>query len=368
MEKIEKSDKYIRKGISKSRGRSRSVSVERRNKTESNSNNHVRINVFPPPTSRSRSYSVERRDTTGKRVRVGLSTSRSRSTSRTRSRSKSGDYDRQRPRTADRYDSSFQSEKPLSLKEKIRAARKQGFNGSVQDMQYLVEEGPLSFRSLGFVGGFFMILSTALDIVENLENTLDSIVSIFLFTIGFIIIQLEARPFHMQNDFMYRSICRVFSSLRYVWGRGFLYLFSGAMQLLLLSTWCMASGIYFIILGILSVVFGYRASLKLCALRNSIGTKDEIKFLFHSFDANRDGYLDMEEFREMLRAMDQNLKNNVFVAAIAAIDLENKQKISYDDFETWWEGYNNDELPIGAACFTPRNRGSSFNRRAHLMA
>lgn len=311
---------------------------------------------------------MEQRDATGKRVSVGLSSPRSRSTSRTRSRSKSDDYDHRRPRTEDRYDLSFQNQKPLSLKEKIRAARKKGLNGDVQDVQYLVEEGPLSFRSLGFVGGFFMILATALDMLENMENILETSVSIFLFITGLIIIQLEARPFYMQSECIYRSICQLFSSLRYVWGRGFLYLVSGTMQLLLFSKWCMASGIYFILLGIFSVAFGYRASLKLCALRNSIGTKDEIKFMFHSFDSNRDGYLDMEEFRAMLRAMDQNLNNNDFVAAIAAIDLDNKQKISYDDLEAWWEGYNEDELPIGASCFSSYHGDSPFNRRAHLMA
>lgn len=370
-EKIERSEQYVRQGISVSRSRSRSVSVERVHEKNSNGNKFVRttgINTTYAPNSRDRSRSVEQRDATSKTVHVGLSSPRSRSTSKTRSRSQSGDYDSRRPRTADKYDSSFQKQRPLSLKEKIRAARRKGLSGDVQDVQYLVEEGPLSFRSLGFVGGFFMILATALDILENMESNLETAASMFLFITGFVIVQLEARPFYMQSALIYRSICRVFSSLRYVWGRGFLYLVSGTIQLLLFSKWCMASGIYFIILGIFSVAFGYRASLKLCALRNSIGTKDEIKFMFHSFDSNRDGYLDMEEFRAMLRAMDQNLNHNDFVAAIAAIDLDNKQKISYDDLETWWEGYNENELPIGAGCLSFHTRDSSFNRRAHLMA
>eukprot|EP00558_Chaetoceros_sp_UNC1202_P012352 CAMPEP_0197240290 /NCGR_PEP_ID=MMETSP1429-20130617/6608_1 /TAXON_ID=49237 /ORGANISM="Chaetoceros sp., Strain UNC1202" /LENGTH=141 /DNA_ID=CAMNT_0042699897 /DNA_START=126 /DNA_END=554 /DNA_ORIENTATION=+ len=141
----------------------------------------------------------------------------------------------------------------------------------------------------------------------------------------------------------------------------------------------MISGVYFMILGAFSVVFGYRASVRLAGLRNSIQSRDEIRFLFHSFDRDRDGYLNSEEFRELLMAMGQNLEQNDFVAAMSAVDIDNKQMISYDDLETWWEGYNDADLPPGSSCFRPRNeyqqhryagnnRQGGNNPNAHLMA
>lgn len=364
---VESSDGYVTKGIhvsksrsrsvSVSKSRSRSISVESRNKRSTESN------------VRSRSRSVEHRDYDGKRVSVGLSASRSRSSSRTRSRSSSGDYSRQRKLSADRYDTALEKQNHLSLKEKIRAARRNGLQGSVQDVQYLVEEGPLSFRSLGFFGGFFMILATALDFTENMSDMLQEGTSIALFIVASIIIQLEARPFHLQIRPVYRFLCSILPAFRYVWGRGLLYVICGTVQLFLFSGWCIACGIYFILLGICSIVFGYRASLKLCSLRNSLCSRDDIRFMFHSFDRNRDGYLDLEEFRSMMYAMEQRLSNNDFVAAFSTIDVDNNQMISYEDIEAWWEGFNDGELPIGASCFSSYTNDSyRNNNKAHLMA
>jgi hypothetical protein len=117
-------------------------------------------------------------------------------------------------------------------------------------------------------------------------------------------------------------------------------------------------------------VFGYRASVRLAAIRNSITSKDDIKFMFHSFDKDRDGFLNIDEFREMMMAMDQGLDHNDFVAAMSAVDIDNKQKVSYEDLEVWWEGYNDSDLPPGVgicACSGRSSHNHKNNPNAHLM-
>ncbi len=115
------------------------------------------------------------------------------------------------------------------------------------------------------------------------------------------------------------------------------------------------------IMGVFSIVFGYRASVKLAALRNTISSKADIKFLFHSFDRDRDGYLNAEEFREMLFSLDQNLDYNDFVAAMSAVDSGNNQRVAYEDLEQWWDSYTKSELPPGSAMY----RNLSMQRRPH---
>jgi hypothetical protein len=258
------------------------------------------------------------------------------------------------------------SKDQYSLKQRIRAARKKGMKGDVYDLQYLVEEGPLSFRSFAFFGGFFMILASVLDFVETEEEPVQRLITFNLWLVGFITIQVEGRPFHMQVPFLYNGICLFFSFVRYVWGRGFLYFISGCFQFFLFTKYNMISGVYFMLLGTFSIVFGYKASVRLAGLRNSIQTKEEIKFMFHSFDKDRDGYLNSEEFRELLMAMGQNLEHNDFVAAMSAVDSDNNQMISYKDLETWWLGYIEDDLAPGASCVGYR-RHQSNNPNAHLM-
>jgi len=272
--------------------------------------------------------------------------------------------------TADYPAFTTQKEGTLSLKQRIRAARKKGMKGDVFDMQYLVEEGPLSFRSFGFIGGFFMILASLLDFVETEEDSYARLVSFNLVLIGLIAIQIEGRPFHMQIPFVYDLLCLFFTFLKYVWGRGFLYFIAGCFQFFLFTKYNIMSGLYFMLLGSFSIVFGYRASVRLAAIRNSITSKDDIKFMFHSFDKDRDGFLNIDEFREMMMAMDQGLDHNDFVAAMSAVDIDNKQKVSYEDLEVWWEGYNDSDLPPGVgicACSGRSSHNHKNNPNAHLM-
>ena len=98
-------------------------------------------------------------------------------------------------------------------------------------------------------------------------------------------------------------------------------------------------------------MFGYRASVKLASLRNSISSKADIKFLFHSFDRDRDGYLNPEEFREMLMSLDQTLNYNDFVAAMSAVDEGNNQRVAYEDLELWWDSFNKKDLPPGTSVY-----------------
>lgn len=281
-------------------------------------------------------------------------------------KSKSADYAQTRYVGTD--GSSGNAVVKMSLKQRIRNARKKGLKGDVYDMQYLVEEGPLSFRSFGFVGGFWMILSSLLDFAEHDEDAYARLVTFSLWIIGFITIMIEGRPFHMQIPFVYDIICLFFSFLKYVWGRGFLYFVAGIFQFFLLTKYNIISGVYFMLLGAFSIVFGYRASVRLASLRNSISNKDEIKFMFHSFDKDRDGYLNVEEFRELLISMDEGLDHNDFVAAMGAVDMDNKQMVSYEDLEAWWEGYNDSDLPPGAGLCSCGRKSSCHHNDAHLMA
>ncbi len=263
-----------------------------------------------------------------------------------------------------------------ALKDRIRSARKKGFKGDVHDMRFLVEEGPLSFRAFGFVGGFFMILACTLDLVEGNDsgdfNPMARLVTFYLWFAGLLAIQLEGRPFHFQMKIVFNIIVEFFNFLRFVWGRGFFYFLSGCLQFFLFTKYNMICGVYFMLLGTFSVVFGYRASVKLAALRNSLSNKADIKFLFHSFDKDRDGYLNAEEFREMLFSLDHSLDYNDFVAAMSSVDTENNQRVAYHDLESWWESYLKSDLPPGTNMYRTISMGRNASRAqtadSHLMA
>ena len=82
----------------------------------------------------------------------------------------------------------------------------------------------------GFVGGFWMILSSLLVFTEHDEDAYARLVTFTLWVIGFITIMIEGRPLHMQSKLVYDIICLFVSFLKYVWGRGFLYFVAGIFQ------------------------------------------------------------------------------------------------------------------------------------------
>jgi len=255
----------------------------------------------------------------------------------------------------------------LSLKNRIHAGRmRQKYEGESEltDLQYLVEEGPLSFRAVALLGGFFMILASILDLIDQDAADLTAmgeLITVFLWIFGFIIIILEGRPFHIQIPFLYTFLIKFFGCFKYVWGRGFFYFVGGCLQFFLFTKYDMVSGIFFMILGIISIVCGYKASVKLAGLRNSISNRSDIKYLFHSFDKDRDGLLNADEFRDMMSTMDQNLDYNEFVAALSAIDVDNNGQISIQDMEQWYVEYSENDLPPGLSLCSKNTR---YDQRA----
>lgn len=242
---------------------------------------------------------------------------------------------------------------PISLKNRIRSARRKGIKGgNVQDLQYLVEEGPLSFRSISFLCGFFMILASVLDWIDAAGDfdPMANLVTYHLWFFGFLVLTLEGRPFHVQIPIIYNILIELFHFFRFVWGRGFFYFIAGCLQFFLFTPYNMVSGVFMMILGVVSIAVGYKASVRLAGLRNTISSKSEIKFMFHSFDRDRDGYLNTEEFRELMIAMGQQVDYNDFVAALSAVDIHNNQQVSYDDLQNWWVGYSTSDLPPGMNC------------------
>jgi len=258
---------------------------------------------------------------------------------------------------------------PLSLKNRIHAGRvretRKGESES-SDLQYLIEEGPLSFRAIALLGGFFMILASILDLIDQDAadlSAMNELITVFLWIFGIIIVTLEGRPFHIQIPFLYTFLVTFFGFFKFVWGRGFFYFVGGCLQFFLFTKYDMVSGIFFMLLGIISIISGYKASVKLAGLRNSISNRSDIKYLFHSFDKDRDGLLNADEFRDMMTTMDQNVDYNAFVAALSAIDVDNNGMVSIKDMERWYIDYSENDLPPGMNCCSTSAR---YDQRAQL--
>eukprot|EP00555_Chaetoceros_dichaeta_P005271 CAMPEP_0198269204 /NCGR_PEP_ID=MMETSP1447-20131203/40438_1 /TAXON_ID=420782 /ORGANISM="Chaetoceros dichaeta, Strain CCMP1751" /LENGTH=250 /DNA_ID=CAMNT_0043960697 /DNA_START=114 /DNA_END=863 /DNA_ORIENTATION=- len=203
-----------------------------------------------------------------------------------------------------------------------------------------MRDGPMPLRALAFFGGFSMITGSVVDIIEK-ENEnygvplLFLVVSIYTWFFGLFIITMEGRPFHLEVPHFHRVILNHFEILRFTWGRGLFYLFSGSIQFCLLTTWNMICGGYMILLGFLAIYVGRRAHKKMDVMCKNIANNDTIRTKFYAYDKDRDGFLNVQEFKEFTESMDIDLSYDDFVATFTVIDSDADKKISLKDFQKW---------------------------------
>lgn len=145
---------------------------------------------------------------------------------------------------------------------------------------------------------------------------------------------LSARA-HMRN-----IMTRNFNILRFVWGRGILYIAAGTINVA--QTWIitMASGGAMILLGFIAILVGVHASRKFAALRNSLADESYLLLLFSYYDSDADGYLEAYQFTNLLSYLGMELDDRYALKAFSTIDRNGDRRISFDEFSHWWaSGY-----------------------------
>jgi len=219
---------------------------------------------------------------------------------------------------------------------------------SIQDLIKLrryAEVGPILLGGLCFVGGIATVLSIALDLLDKVRNeedwpTLSYIIfSIYTWIFGVFVIILEGRPFQITVSSVHLWISDYLKILRFLYGRGLLYLFVGSIQYLVLSSpYSAIAGGLMIILGIICYLVGLAAKVSwdnARALNPSDHTK--LKLKFELYDIDNDGYLNIEGFQDFVVSLGLNeLENINFDTAFHAIDRNKDAKISFDELEMWW--------------------------------
>jgi hypothetical protein len=95
-------------------------------------------------------------------------------------------------------------------------------------------------------------------------------------------------------------------------------------------------GGYFVILGFMIIIVGLIACKKhsTTALPNS---RDSLLEMFHTYDSDKDGFLEYQEFGKTLNAWGVNLSAEDLELACYAVDQDCDDKISQQEFANWWE-------------------------------
>jgi len=214
-------------------------------------------------------------------------------------------------------------------------------NEQVGKVRQLATEGPLSFRVLAFLGGLAMVITSVLDWIADIFrlSAFRALISVYTFMFGTVILILEGKMFVPETCKYQKKMFGLAKFLRYVWGRGLFYFFSGSLQFSQMTFLNMVSGGFMCFVGIVSIVTGWSTASKLKQMRESLINEATCNNKFKQHDIDQDEYLDSNEFTELVKDLGLEFDHNELVAAFCTIDRDDDKKISTNDFESWWERF-----------------------------
>ena len=160
--------------------------------------------------------------------------------------------------------------------------------------------------------------------------------------LGIVICLLEGKdiicPIRHQKSILHWAKC-----LHYVWGRGLLYIFAAFLAISQGNALDFVVGGYEIAVGVIALVVGRKAALKLTHLSRSVISETEMLNRFNQADDNNVGYLAVTEFETFLDLCGlQNLDVHELAAAFSAVDRDDDGKISFIDLSIWFRQFQYD--------------------------
>ena len=207
----------------------------------------------------------------------------------------------------------------------------------VTELHAQAQDGDHSLRFLALVGGLLLIAVSGLDFFGKLLtfNIIGALIEFFSVFLGVVVIILEGKSMFLSSELINR-IHKYALFLKFLWGRGCLYLIAGCLQLYQTTLLSYIAGAYLCFVGGLYVVVGQRTAYKLKALRKTLYSEQTLRSKFQEADTDGDGGLNMNQFRMLTLSLGLDLTKRETEAAFAHMIKADNQKLSYSEFHTWW--------------------------------
>lgn len=209
------------------------------------------------------------------------------------------------------------------------------------------KDGNVNFRILAFAGGISVILTSSLSILISMAHFGYLEVMVYLYTLlfGVLICILEGQFLKSRTLANIRSMTvEGLPVLKYLWGRGVLYILSGSLQMSHLSSMNILSGTFLIGVGFLFVVIGVHTRRRLSKLKKSLKDVKSLRRYFNSFDRDGDGVLDMDEFGAFVANLTgEDMDEDELEGTFGVIDTTGKGYVTLEEFQAWLKGYKDEQ-------------------------
>ena len=206
------------------------------------------------------------------------------------------------------------------------------------DVRASVMRGHFSLRLLVLLGGVALIILALFGFFWHilLLNFTAALMELFTLALGGVILVLESRQLSLPSEYM-EKLLKYALFLKFIWGRGLLYCFAGALQAMQGSTADLVIGLYIMLLGLVFIALGYITAQKLALIGRRSFNSLTIKRKFQEANTDRTGQLTLEQFGVLLDSMDIPLNNREKEIAFLYLDTTDRGTLTVDEFQAWFQ-------------------------------
>ncbi|KAG7342299.1 COPI associated protein [Nitzschia inconspicua] len=216
-------------------------------------------------------------------------------------------------------------------------------NEASSKIKKATQDGPLTFRILGFIGGIAMIVSNGLGIVDRFMsfNFTGSLVAIYGCLFGIMITLLEMPSIYCcKSGNAHASIRYYCRFLEYTWGRGVFFFFVGSLQVTNFNMLDWVVGGFMMFVGFTAIIAGMAAAKNLRLLRFSIKSEEDLKKKWDQYDADGNGAMDVKELSAFVRDSGINMTTNEIASTYMTLDKNFDDQLTYEEFYMWWKSHD----------------------------
>lgn len=210
--------------------------------------------------------------------------------------------------------------------------------------KWAAEQGYPFLSFIMNVGAIGMIVTTLIPLAQDREGYTPfatGLLAAYSIIGSSVILILEFRFFSFRNPYGCRArirnlITKNAGVLRTVWGRGWLAILVGLLQIAQEWDMTLVSGAVMVLIGIFAVIIGFYAAHKMTTLRTSLNDETQVWLEFNKHDRDNDGYINSTEFSYFISDIGMEYDDFHMLKAFNQIDTNGDQRITLRDFKRWW--------------------------------
>lgn len=211
----------------------------------------------------------------------------------------------------------------------------------VDEIAKSLKTGSMPLRVMALLAGLAVVFLALGGILSSLFsfNLASLVIEIYTVCFGCAMILMETSFVKIPPEYM-DQLYKYCFFLKFIWGRGALYIVTGSLQAAQGGLLDLIVGLYVMFVGLLYIVVGRASARKLSEMKHSIFSEDSLKAKFKKHDKDNSGAITMDEFSALVKTLDLDMTKREMEGIFFHLDTNDDDRLVYEEFSKWWNGFD----------------------------